>query len=1310
MISDLILIDPELWAKTRSGARAGRGFRYQDALCAALAVEAWAGEAAWNAVVPEGLEDATLHGPGLEIRAQIKSRHDPRGRFSLSEVADFVVKMMVPLDGVTDGSVRLALILERTVDGLEASGWLEPLASTGQKFEAFAQALTTAFAPRTIDTVALLARLHLVVSPDPLSAVPLVLERKGSLDPAAGRLVAQELRTAAGRAADDNYANQPQAPASLGATDVQRLIDGVQRILDPLGRLKLADGLCEAANFQESLNTSDFYSGVNVMPGHVGAGLVFDRPAETADILEGLEAHRAALVAGPSGAGKSALTWLAAYHTRHAVRWYRVRRLGEADVPRLVQLARLLDAGPGRPVGFVIDDVGRTGAAGWDMLASETQAIAGLLILGSVREEDIFLLGTAATTPVVRPHLDEPLAERLWLALSAQGEVAFSHWVEPFDESKGLLLEYTHLLAKGQRLEQTLTEQVRRRLSENRNDELELLRRIAFPSRYGAVVESRFIRERLGWDGFRMAKALARLIEEHAVKETPDGGLAGLHEIRSAYLDNAIRACLDMPLSEMIIEAASIVSATHLPIFIVRVLRAHPEERSELVGALARRTVGGDVASLGPILHGLGLATADIVAAHWLEISRRLKVDDRISSLLFNLTAAAPMEGDLPLFAKVREAGASFATVEVEDLRGSFLDRLEDVSGLYIHHIDLETLHRLQAALMPLRGCSKAPSLDLPLDQDLSAAPLLPLLEFIRTTWDIKATESARLVDLAGGSLALLARLRDEIPWITAPRLVEVEGEDGGGREAAVEANVRVISDAVQTDLHGDVVRLCELMLVAAPEARRALSDTILPDGSSLKVAGQSLNSKRIPRESLPSPARVAWNRAQARAVDRLVGAPQETGRTASLANLIEELSRRLDEAANLYLRMEKPKERWKLLINIAGMLRDFVPPPRVNEVMSHSLDPGSYSGSDHMHNFAADLQTLVLELADGNDENVKVRAMRVVDLIETAEKLSDPALWRMISSPPIQAMSDLSTRLRDIRAVYGHIANDPDRRRRWAAHFSTTSRRHSALAKAASQSRIQADADLATSRKKYEEVFANAGLTVRVHARAPEKDAGYAWPHVYFAGLVVTDSIGAWMTDLDRFNAVCETLTDEPRMSCAPLIRDQIPPIAMVRIGKVLLPDLNFAGEWAAHLPWPIVDTPLLNRVTGTLADISAVSAMIQDKGTDLNPAEAIHFEAYLHRIENAIAWFGEATADETSVALAMASQVILTGIQRMQAELQGSAKRGSLAVEFGRLMNGELSELTAQVTTLRIALMEHALGLEAWSDLSVPLEGVDT
>lgn len=1304
-MTDLILIDPDLWATTRAGARAGRGFRYQDALCAALAVQAWTGDALWKAVVPEGLEDATLHGAKMEIRAQIKSRHNPQNLFSLSEVAEHVATMTLKFEGVAEANVRLALILETEVKGLQGGGFSDPIGRSGQSLDDLTRALQKAYGDRTLDAPLLFDRLHLIIAPDPLGTLPEILKSRSGLDPAAGRLVGQLLREAAGRAADDNFSNRPESPATLGATEVQAFIDNVQRIIDPLGRLKLSDGLCEAANFHEPLNTPDFYSGVNVMPGHVGAGLVFDRPVETADILEALEVSRRCLVAGPSGAGKSALTWLAAHHTRHAVRWYRVRRLSEVDVPRLVQLARILDVNPMRPVGFVVDDVGRSGAAGWDALVTEVEAIPGLLLIGSVREEDIFLLGTASTTAVVRPHLDEALAQRLWLALSTAVDVAFSHWVEPFEESRGLLLEYTHLLTKGRRLEQTLAEQVRRRLAEERTDELELMRSIVFPGRHGAAVDGRAVQAGLGWDDFRMSRALARLIEEHAVRELPDGRLGGLHEIRSAYLDDALQACIATPLADKVARAAAAVVAANLPAFVTRVLRAHPETQAALIVALASRIAAGELADLTAALHGLGLATADIVAAQWLEISRRFEVEDRFSSFLFTLTNSDPIEGDLPLFVKLRETGAAFSDVQVGDLRIALLDALNDLGNLNMREFELEDVHRLQAALLPLRGCPVAPEFDLTINQDLSQVPVIPLLEFVRTTDEVSPPQAARLVELAGGSEALLSRLRDELPWITSPGLMDLEDEENGDTEVAVEGYVRIISETVQTDLHGDVVRLCELMLAAAPEARRAISDALLPTGSPMMLGDRSLNSKRIPRGNLPGPARVAWTRVQARAIDRLVGAPQETGRTASLASLIEELARRLDEAATFYLRMEQPGTRWRLLLDIGAMLRGFVPPPRVNEAMSDTLDAGSYSSSDKIHAFAADLQRLATELADGDDKDVKVRAMRVAGLVQTARTLADPTLWRMISSPPTQAMSELYDRLQNIRAVCGHVANDPRRRERWATHFSKTSRRHSPLPAAAAQSRTQADADLALRRMSYEQAFADAGLQVQVYSRVPEKDEGYAWPHVYFAGLVTADSIQDWLEAMPRFVEVCEGLADAPRMTSAPLVGDQIPPIAMVRIGDTLFPDLAFTEEWAEHIPYPIIETPLLDKVTTTLNDISALSAMISDKGIDLNPAETAHAEAHLERINGAVAWFNDAILDNPSVAVAYTGQLVQMCFERIQAELEDGFEGETLASEFTRMLFNDMTDLTAQIAGLRVGLMEHALGLETWSDLSAPL-----
>lgn len=1297
ILTSLDLIDPDLWAKTRAGARAGRGFRYQDAVCSALAVDAWAATTPWTAVVPEGLDDATLHGRALEIRVQIKSRHDPRGEFTLKEVAEYLAKMNLPLQGEPPSELRFALVLERAVQGLEATGWGMSLSQTGQGLSMLEAALSAACAPRLVDMSAALGRVHIVVVPDPLGNVPSVLAEKCNLEPAAGRLVGQMLREAAGRAADDNYAQRPEDPASLGATVVQSVIDDVLRIIDPTGRLDLADELCDVANFHEPLTSPDFYSGINVMPGHVGAGLVFERPTETADILEALETTRAALIAGPSGAGKSALTWLAAYHTRHSVRWYRVRRLADTDVPRLVQFARLLDAQFNRPVGFVIDDVGRAGATSWDLLKTEVQALAGLLLLGSVREEDLFLLDTAKSTPVVRPTLDEQLAERLWLALSSQGKVVFANWVEPFEQSQCLLLEYTHLLTEGRRLEETLADQVRRRLAEERFDELQLLGRIVFPGRYGATVEGRVLRDRLGWTSPRMAKALARLIEEHAVREGPDGVLGGLHEIRSAYLDDAIRLCLDEPASETVSEAASVVSLIALPSFIARVLRSYPDHRSTLIKALAARILGGEVLALGPILHGLALATADIVAERWLEITRALKIDDRFSGLLFTLSAGGAIE--LPAFAKMREVLAAFEGIKVPDLRVALIEQLDEVSLLDVQALDLEAFHRLHAALMPLRGCEVAPQLDLSLSQDLSGAPLLPLLELVRTVAASKPDEAARLVHLAGGSEALLARLPDELAWVTPAQLLDVEDEDGV-REMAVEAYIRVISDKVQPDLHEDVVRLCELMLAAAPQAKLAVSDSILPDGSTLKAGGHSLNSKRIRRDRLPGPAQIAWNRAQIRAIDRLVGARQETGRTATLASLITELNQRLDEAANLYLRMERPKDRWRLLVNIGALLRDFVPPPRVNEAMSDPLDPGSFASSDPVHGFATDLQSLVTELADDAGENMKMRAMRVVDLVATARKLADPELWRLISEPPIRAMNDLAARLEDIRAVYGHVANDPTQRSRWATRFSTTSRRHSALPKAAADARVHAEQALIARKKSYEVTFADAGLRVHVLARVPDKDEGYAWPHVYFAGLLETSSIQEWLAILERFFEVCQTLEAAPRMSCTPLIGSQIPPIAMVRIGGALFPDADFAKDWAEQLPSPTIKVPILDRLTEALNDMTAVSAMIQVKGTDLNPLEAIEVERHVHRINDAVVWLDEAFASDPSIANAMAGQMVVACFQRLEREFETPLPDVSLAVEFSRMLNDDLTELTGQIAGLRVALMEHALGIEVWGD----------
>ncbi len=67
-------------AASRAGSNAGRGFRYQDAVAAWLAVEIWARQRAPAIVIPEGGDDIELRGAAASF-VQVKSRRGHLGDY-----------------------------------------------------------------------------------------------------------------------------------------------------------------------------------------------------------------------------------------------------------------------------------------------------------------------------------------------------------------------------------------------------------------------------------------------------------------------------------------------------------------------------------------------------------------------------------------------------------------------------------------------------------------------------------------------------------------------------------------------------------------------------------------------------------------------------------------------------------------------------------------------------------------------------------------------------------------------------------------------------------------------------------------------------------------------------------------------------------------------------------------------------------------------------------------------------------------------------------------------------------------------------
>lgn len=98
-------------AASRAGSNAGRGFRYQDAVSAWLAVEIWAGQRAPAIVIPEGGDDIELRGEATSF-VQVKSRREHLGDYTEGETVGHIGDLWKRSLGSAPQPQRLERVLE----------------------------------------------------------------------------------------------------------------------------------------------------------------------------------------------------------------------------------------------------------------------------------------------------------------------------------------------------------------------------------------------------------------------------------------------------------------------------------------------------------------------------------------------------------------------------------------------------------------------------------------------------------------------------------------------------------------------------------------------------------------------------------------------------------------------------------------------------------------------------------------------------------------------------------------------------------------------------------------------------------------------------------------------------------------------------------------------------------------------------------------------------------------------------------------------------------------------------------------------
>ncbi len=817
-----------------------------------LSVQGFVGQSEYGVVVPEGGDDLELRTSDSRTLAQVKSRRDHLGPFTARAAATFVKKMW-DAKGVAPDD-HFLLVLESNVG--ERRSAVEQL----QYLSAYPNVVAELKGRKSLATM--VGRTKILVLPDPRSgAISLISPRQGCTHFEA-EIYFSDLLSLVGRVSDDNGMRAQGTFQGIAVSDVQHRLDAVQPLLTAaVVEAALTAGYCEAVDFLTPDEDPLFYLGVDAQASHVAAGLVVERPELRSAVLAGLEGRRNALIHGASGSGKSAVLWEAAYASRHAVRWFRVRQLPPTAVPSLLQLARSRRATADAPVGFIVDDVGRGFSDGWTALAAEVSRNPGLLLLASVREEDRYPLVDSHRAAQVKVLGDDTLAERVWRELRDRGQTSWQGWREPWNLATGHLLEYTHVLTQGRRLSETLHTQVAVRMNDfARHDELDVLRVVACANATGCSAEIAQLPQILGKPPSAVSNALTRLKDEHLVQDTSDGRIVGLHELRSTKLLHLSHEFPPPLLSATAASATWLVPTGELARFLERTLSKHDGCDEAVLEALALRLEAAPTPALfSSTLTGLDRANAHRVIRLWRESPEALAVPKSLQGMPAGLAIGEVEPPDIgPTVPACRRFTTIRSEVVAAGLTARFLARLapSDLRRVLEAAVDVRDLTQCLTALLgqviPSQHLSEFARLTPP----LTAANFPDVVSLLEVAARVDRPLAIGWVD-AIGQAAMFQRFSEHVSWANVPSLTPCEE----GQE--VRSNVWFVATSVQTDVNKEVVRTCEVLLALTPIADVVSSDALGADGTVFRsmVGDYPLVSKRIPRENLPSPAQVTRNR-----------------------------------------------------------------------------------------------------------------------------------------------------------------------------------------------------------------------------------------------------------------------------------------------------------------------------------------------------------------------------------------------------------------------------------------------------------------
>jgi hypothetical protein len=349
----------------------------------------------------------------------------------------------------------------------------------------------------------------------------------------------------------------------------------------------------------------NFYLGVYADIRHILASQDIPRSELMQELAVKLVQRNFCVLRSPSGTGKTTLMYRFAYEHRHSFSVFRLRHLDRdaETIEDCIRYVKLLQPSEHSPVLILIDDISRPEKRGWQEFLKSILENPNVFVIATTREDEWSdFLARGINIEYVYLSLSEDTARRFHQMLKerAQLHTDYPDWREAYEASKtndvALFMEYAHILTKGRRIREVLSEQVERIAHQSAPDgpiQMNLLRIICTAHTFGGRVPAQLLPHLINTHSEDLHRHLANLANEHLITQEQQHYI-GLHEVRSHFLSNLTHQYPPPSLADTLTLLVSHLPLQDLTPIVEAVCRHVPNIAADVLNTIAVRLNGAN--------------------------------------------------------------------------------------------------------------------------------------------------------------------------------------------------------------------------------------------------------------------------------------------------------------------------------------------------------------------------------------------------------------------------------------------------------------------------------------------------------------------------------------------------------------------------------------------------------------------------------------------------------------------------------------------------------------------------------------------